>query len=49
MQDIKIVSTPDSLNGALETWFVQNELFQGAPYSLGVDPAHIGKYPVIYL
>ena len=49
MLDIKIVSTPDSLNAALETWFVQNELFQGAPYSLGMDPVHLGKCPAIYL
>jgi len=49
MADLHIISTPDSLNGALETWFIQNDLFGGAPYSLGVDPAQLGHSPVVYL
>lgn len=49
MDRLKIVSTPDSLNGALETWFVQNELFGGAPYSLGVQPNYPNNLPVVYL
>lgn len=49
MNSLKIISTPDSLNGALETWFIQNDLFGGAPYSLGVDPAQLGDSPVVYL
>lgn len=49
MNKLQIISTPDSLNGALETWFVQNELFQGAAYGFGVDPIHLGKSPIIYL
>ncbi|HAT38878.1 hypothetical protein [Polynucleobacter necessarius] len=49
MSHLQIISTPDSLNGALETWFVQNEIFGGAPYSLGINPAHLGDSPVVYL
>ena len=29
MTNLQIISTPDSLNIALETWFIQNELFGG--------------------
>ncbi|MBU3605950.1 hypothetical protein IEN92_04215 [Polynucleobacter sp. MWH-Creno-3A4] len=47
--NLQIISSPDSLNGALETWFVQNNLFGGAPYSLGVSSAHFGDAAVIYL
>lgn len=49
MGNLQIISTPDSLNSALETWFIQNELFGGAPYSLGVNPAELGDAPVVYL
>ena len=49
MSDLQIISSPDSLNGALETWFIQNDLFSGAPYSLGVNPSQLGKLPVVYL
>ena len=49
MQNLQIVSNPDSLNFALETWFIQNNLFFGAPYSLGVDPKRLGGSVVIYL
>jgi len=37
MKKLQIISTPDSLNGALETWFIQNDLFGGAPYALGIN------------
>ncbi|MEA9598748.1 hypothetical protein VC178_02405 [Polynucleobacter sp. AP-Sanab-80-C2] len=47
--NLQIISSPDSLNGALETWFVQNELFGGAPYSLGVSSTHLGDATIIYL
>lgn len=47
--NLQIISSPDSLNGALETWFVQNELFGGAPYSLGVSSPHLGDATIIYL
>lgn len=49
MSNLQIIGTPDSLNGALETWFIQNELFGGAPYSLGINPAHLSDLPLIYL
>lgn len=49
MDDLQIISSPDSLNGALETWFVQNNLFSGAPYSLCINPAQLGDKPAIYL
>lgn len=46
---LRILGSPDSLNGALETWFIQNNLFNGAPYSLVVNPEIIENAPVIYL
>ncbi|OIN02307.1 hypothetical protein A9235_00985 [Polynucleobacter sp. MWH-Tro8-2-5-gr] len=49
MDSLQIISTPDSLNAALETWFVQNELFGGAPYILGVDPEKLKDSAVVYL
>ncbi|QWD64188.1 glycosyltransferase family 47 protein [Polynucleobacter sp. MWH-UH2A] len=49
MSNLQIISSPDSLNGALETWFIQNEVFAGAPYSLGINPAQLGGSSVIYL
>lgn len=49
MHELHIISAPDSLNGALETWFIQNELFNGAPYSLVVNPELLGVLPVVYL
>ncbi len=49
MSQVQIIATPDSLNAALETWFIQNDLFGGAPYSLGVDTAKLGDSPMVYL
>lgn len=49
MRNIQIVSSPDSLNGALETWFIQNQLFSGAPYCLGINPELFGDSVVVYL
>ena len=49
MDALQIISTPDSLNTALETWFIQNELFGGAPYSLSVDPNRLKDSAVVYL
>ena len=49
MSNLQIISAPDSLNAALETWFIQNELFGGAPYSLGVNPSELGNAAVVYL
>ena len=49
MKKLLIISTPDSLNGALETWFIQNDLFCGAPYNIGVNPKLLGDSTAIYL
>lgn len=49
METLEIISSPDSLNGALETWFVQNVLFAGVPYSFGVNPSQLKKAKAIYL
>ncbi len=49
MSQLHIVSTPDTLNGALETWFIQNDLLGGAPYSPGFDPGKIHHSTVVYL
>ena len=49
MSQLQILSNPDSLNGALETWFIQNNMFDGAPYALGIDLANTKNAKVIYL
>lgn len=49
MKKLQIISTPDSLNGALETWFIQNDLFGGAPYTLGVNPELLSNSATVYL
>ena len=49
MSSLEIISSPDSLNGALETWFVQNVLFSGAPYCFGVNPSQIKGAKFAYL
>lgn len=45
----EIIATPDSLNAALETWFVQNTLFSGAPFSLGINSSQMQDSIVVYL
>jgi hypothetical protein len=49
VNNLQIISSPDSLNAALETWFVQNNLFEGAPYSFGINPTLVGDSPIVYL
>ena len=49
MNHYQIISTPDSLNGALETWFISNVLFSGAPYSLGFHSENLNTTHVVYL
>ena len=49
MSNLQIISAPDSLNAALETWFIQNELFGGSPYSLGINPSELGNATIVYL
>ena len=44
----QILSTPETLNLALETWFIQDTLFGGAPFSLNLGGKMIGS-PVVYL
>jgi len=47
--DLEIISTPDSLNAALETWFIQNNLFAGAPYIFGVNSSQVERATAVYL
>lgn len=49
MPEIHLISSPDTLNGALETWFIQNNLLGGVPYSLGFDHKNIHNSTVVYL
>jgi hypothetical protein len=49
MERAEIIATPDTLNGALETWFIQNVVFQGLPYSLNFQPQKVESSTVIYL
>jgi len=49
MTSLQIVATPDTLNAALETWFIQNDLLGGAPYNPGFDPEKIRNSTVVYL
>ncbi|WP_353432456.1 hypothetical protein [Polynucleobacter sp. MWH-UH23A] len=49
MRNLQIISTPDSLNSALETWFIQNDIFGGASYSFGFNPNIVGESAVVYL
>ena len=49
MNEYQIISTPDSLDGALETWFISNVLFSGAPYSLGFHSENLNPTHVVYL
>ena len=49
MTSFQIVATPDTLNSALETWFIQNNLLGGATYSPGFDPRKIQNSLVVYL
>jgi hypothetical protein len=49
MTQYKIISTPDSLNGALETWFISNVLFSGEPFSLGFHSENLDATHLVYL
>lgn len=44
-----IVSSLKSLDGAQESWFIQNILFQGIPYSTQFDPEKSDGPVVVYL
>jgi hypothetical protein len=44
-----ILSNPDNLNRILETWFIQNVLFDGAPYCLDLNGAQISNPQIIYM
>ena len=46
---MQIISSLKSLDGAQESWFIQNILFQGAPYSTEFDPTKSTGKTVIYL
>lgn len=49
MLDLEIISGPDSLNASLETWFIQNNLFAGAPYIFGVNSSQVEQVTAVYL
>jgi hypothetical protein len=49
MKNLQIISSPESLNSALETWFVQNELFAGSPFSFEVNLSELDCSVVVYL
>lgn len=44
-----LVSSPATLNAALETWFIQNVLLMGLPYTLDSQADEIRNSTVIYL
>ncbi|MEN9862335.1 MAG: hypothetical protein RLZZ601_99 [Pseudomonadota bacterium] len=46
---MQIISSLKSLDGAQESWFIQNVLFQGAPYSTEFDPSKSTSSTVVYL
>jgi hypothetical protein len=46
---MQIISSPKTLNAILESGFVQNVLFQGAPYSTEFDPKKSTGSTIIYL
>lgn len=46
---MQIISSPKTLNAILESGFVQNILFQGAPYSTEFDPKKSIGNAVVYL
>jgi hypothetical protein len=46
---MQIISSLKSLDGAQESWFIQNILFQGAPYSTEFDPKKSTSKTVVYL
>ena len=46
---MQIISSPKTLNAILESGFVQNLLFQGAPYSTEFDPKKSTGNVVVYL
>lgn len=45
----QIIASPDSLNGALETWFIQNVIFPGLPYDVIFNEVHLQSDVIIYL
>jgi hypothetical protein len=49
MRQLQILSKPAHLNGALEIWFIQNNLFNGMPYAIDIDLAKTKDTLVIYL
>ena len=45
----QIIATTETLNSALEVWFIQNLIFSGAPFITGYIPENISSDIVIYL
>jgi len=46
---MQIISSPKTLNAILESGFIQNTLFGGAPYSTQFDPNKSTGQVVVYL
>jgi hypothetical protein len=46
---IPILASTKTINAALETWFIQNVIFGGAPYSLGCYPDYAFDNVAIYV
>ena len=44
----RLVATPETLNLVLETWYIQNTLFDGIPYSIGFDGS-ISNSTLVYV
>jgi hypothetical protein len=49
MRKIHLIATPHTLNGALETWFYQNEMLGGIPYTLDLEAGKISDSVVIFV
>jgi hypothetical protein len=49
MRKIYLVAAPRTLNGVLETWFFQNEILGGMPFTLDVGAERISNAVVIFM
>jgi hypothetical protein len=49
MRKIHLISTPHTLNGALETWFYQNEMLGGIPFTLDMEAGKIFDSVVVFI
>lgn len=49
LRDVHLVASPDTLHSALETWFFQNELLGGIPYTLDTELGALTDSVIIYI